>query len=283
MSKNLSDLSGRKGLSKNLFDELGNAALASGTPDMDNLEKLREEFLIGKANIYGSVSFYDFLKPENKGKKVYICNGSACLTAGTQDKLRTEINKHFSSDEIGEMCCLGRCHENYSFHVNGKNYSGNDIDEIKKIKEGISLKPDNYHVASYGTPVLTKEYGVVKDFYKIFLECLQKTPETILAEIKNSGLRGRGGAGFSMAFKLESCRTVESETKFIVCNADEGDPGAYSDRYIMEHRPHALLMGMMIAGYIVGATHGVVYIRGEYPESVDIINNVILLMTQLKF
>jgi NADH-quinone oxidoreductase subunit F len=78
-----------------------------------------------------------------------------------------------------------------------------------------------------------------------------------------------------MAFKLESCKNVKGETKFIVCNADEGDPGAYSDRYIMEHRPHSLLMGMMIAGYIVGAKHGVVYIRGEYPESVDIISDAV--------
>jgi len=275
MSKNLSDLSGRKGLSKNLFEEYGNLATATGTPDAAALEKLREEFLVGKASVYGAVSFYDFLKPENKGKKVYICNGSSCMTAGTQDSLHSKLSTHYSADEIGEMCCLGRCHENASFHISGKNYSGNDIDDIEKIKSGNVGTKEKYNVGSIGTPILTTEYGSIKDFYKIFTDCLTKTPETLLAELKDSGLRGRGGAGFSMAFKLESCRNVAGDTKFIVCNADEGDPGAYSDRYIMEQRPHTMLMGMMIAGYITGAQHGVVYIRGEYPESVDIVTEEI--------
>lgn len=271
MSKNLSDLSGRKGLAKNLFGELGIAAEATGTPGIDAMEKLREEFLVGKANVYGSVSFYDFLKPGNRGKKVYVCNGSACMTAGTQKKLKERLSEYFSTDETGEMCCLGRCHENNAFHINGKNYSGDDINEIENIKKGISTRPDNYHVVSKGTPVLTNEYGPVKDYYKIFTDSLGKTHEALLNELTKSGLRGRGGAGYSMAVKLDSCRKEISDTKYIVCNADEGDPGAYSDRYIMEQRPHAMLMGMMIAGYITGAAHGVVYIRGEYPESVDIV------------
>lgn len=275
MSKNLSDLSGRKGLSKNLFEEYGNLATATGTPDPAALEKLREEFLVGKSSVYGAVSFYDFLKPENKGKKVYICNGSSCMTAGTQDELHSKLSTHYSADEIGEMCCLGRCHENVSFHIDGKNYSGNDIDDIEKIKSGNVLTKEKYNVGCIGTPILTSEYGSIKDFYKIFTDCLSKTPEALLTELKDSGLRGRGGAGFSMAFKLDSCRNVAGDTKFIVCNADEGDPGAYSDRYIMEQRPHTMLMGMMIAGYITGAQHGVVYIRGEYPESVNIVTEEI--------
>ncbi len=275
MSKNLSDLSGRKGLAKNLFEELGFAAKATGTPGMDDMELLRSEFLIGKANVYGSVSFYDFLKPGNKGKKVYICNGSACLTAGTQNKLQAALSEHFTAEETGEMCCLGRCHENNAFHVNGKNYSGDDIDQIDNIKKGSSASPDQYHVASYGTPVLTSEYGEVKAYYKIFIDCLGRTPDSLLAECSLSGLRGRGGAGFPLAYKLDACRKMPPGTKFIVCNADEGDPGAYSDRYIMEQRPHAMLMGMMIVGYITGAAYGVVYIRGEYPESIDIIDSCI--------
>jgi NADH-quinone oxidoreductase subunit F len=100
--------------------------------------------------------------------------------------------------------------------------------------------------------------------------CLRKSPEELLEELKISGLRGRGGAGFPIGFKLESCKNTPSDTKFIVCNADEGDPGAYSDRYIMEQRPHALLMGMIIAGYITGAQWGVLYIRAEYPESISV-------------
>lgn len=275
MSKNLSELSGRNGLKNNLFEAYGKLAEVTGTPDLESLEKLREEFLVGKSSVYGTVSFYDFLKPENQGKKVYICNGSSCMTAGTQEDVKSKILNHYSKEEVGEMCCLGRCHENHSFHINGKNYSGNDINSIEQIKAKNTTTKEKYNVASLGTPILTKDYGNVSDYYKIFTDCLTKTPETLLTELQESGLRGRGGAGFSMAFKLESCKNVENETKFIVCNADEGDPGAYSDRYIMEQRPHNMLMGMMIAGYIIGAKYGVVYIRGEYPESVTITTEAI--------
>ncbi len=275
MSNNLSHLLGRKGIHRNMFEELGKAASDKGTPDAEEMEKLRQDFLIGKSTVYGTVSFYDFLKPENKGKKVYICNGSVCMMAGTQDNLREKIEKHYAVDEIGEMCCLGRCHENSSFHINGANYSGSDIDSIIEIKKGAKTTSEKYTTGHKGTPILTAEYPSVMEYYKIFTSLLDKDRTQLMSELKESGIRGRGGAGFSMAFKLDSCRNAVSESKYIVCNADEGDPGAYSDRYIMEKRPHSLLMGMMIAGYIVGADCGVVYIRAEYPESVEIITSAI--------
>jgi len=275
MSKNLSELSGRKGLEKNLFEELGILAEETGTPDIQALNKLREEFLVGKSTVFGSVSFYDFLRPENKGKKVYLCNGSSCMTAGTQDTIKQKLSSHYTADEIGEMCCLGRCHENSSFHIAGKNFSGKDIENIENIKTGQAQSAEIWNAQSIGTPILTAPYGSVDEYYSIFKDCLKKKPAELLDELRLSGVRGRGGAGFSMAFKLESCMQVVDDTKFIVCNADEGDPGAFSDRYIMEQRPHSLLMGMMIAGYITGADQGVVYIRGEYPESVDIISEAV--------
>ena len=134
MSKNLSELSGRKGLRENLFEELGIAASQTGTPSTEKMDQLADEFIMGKANIYGAATFYDFLRPENKGKKVYVCNGSACMTAGTQPELLNKLGNHFEASEIGEMCCLGRCHENSSFFLDGKNYSGNDIQNIETIK-----------------------------------------------------------------------------------------------------------------------------------------------------
>jgi len=280
MSKNLGELSGRQGLENNLFEELGKAAEATGTPSELDLERLRREFLIGKSSVYGSVSFYDFLKPENRGKKVYVCNGSACMTAGTQPGLLMKLGNHFSNNEIGEMCCLGRCHENSSFHINGHNFSGKDIEFISGIREQQVFTSEKYHVGGFGTPVLTTPYASMNEYYTIFTEAITRDPLALLEELKISGLRGRGGAGFSMAFKLESCRNVKETTKFIVCNADEGDPGAYSDRYLMEERPHALLMGMMLAGYITGAAYGVVYIRGEYPESVTIISHAIAALRE---
>jgi NADH-quinone oxidoreductase subunit F len=273
MSKNISKLSGRKGLENNLFERLGQAAAATGTPDLETLDAIRDEFLVGKSTVYGSTSFYDFLRPENQGKKVYVCNGTACLCAGTQESVHKKLESQFDANEIGEMCCLGRCHENSAFHFDGNNFSGSDIDSFDRKNKKATV--EKYNVAHLGTAILTAEYPEIEEYYSIWKDCLKKTPDQLLAEIKASGLRGRGGAGFPMGFKLESCKNTIDDEKYIVCNADEGDPGAYSDRYIMEQRPHHLLMGMMIAGYVIGASYGVVYIRGEYPESVDIVQNEI--------
>src|SRR3989338_2160475 len=108
MSKNLSELSGRKGLKDNLFDRLGQLAATEGTPKKEEMDQLAEEFLVGKANTYGTATFYDFLKPENKGKKAYVCNGTACVCAGTQETVSKALESHFQADEIGHMTCLGR-------------------------------------------------------------------------------------------------------------------------------------------------------------------------------
>jgi len=271
MSKNLGELSGRKGLAKNLFDELGKSSSENGAVAASDIEALADEFLLGKANVYGTASFYDFLRPENKGKKVYVCNGSACQNAGTQEGLKLKLQAHYTADEIGEMCCLGRCHENSAFNiggVNGHNYSGNAIDKIAAIKNDGIVVGDTYHVGHYGTQVLTAAFPGIDAYYKILDKALALSADELLNELKTSGLRGRGGAGFPIAFKLESCKNSAGHQKFVVCNADEGDPGAYSDRYLLEHQPHSVLLGMMIAGYIMGANKGVVYIRAEYPEAI---------------
>ena len=275
MSKNLGELAGRKGVNQTMFEELGIAARQTGTPSIEKMEALADNFIFVKANVYGAATFYDFLKPENQAKKVYICNGSSCMTAGTQTALKEKLLQHYSENELGEMCCLGRCHENSSFHVNGKNYSGNAVDEIISIKKNNSVVSDKYNVASYGTPVLTSAFPGIKEYYSILADSLKRSADDLLNELKTSGLRGRGGAGFPIAIKLEGCRKENSKQKFIVCNADEGDPGAYSDRYLLEEQPHSVLLGMMIAGYITGADTGVVYIRGEYPEAIRITQNAI--------
>jgi NADH-quinone oxidoreductase subunit F len=275
MSKNLSELAGKKGINESLFEELGIAARPVGSPSVEKMEELADAFVMGKANVFGAASFYDFLKPGNKEKKVYICNGSSCMTAGTQPALKEKLLKHFNTGELGEMCCLGRCHENSSFHFNGKNYSGDAIDEIESVKKNNRAVGDTYNVASYGTPVLTTAFPGIEQYYSILKEALKRPADELLNEIKLSGLRGRGGAGFPIAFKLDACKKAAGKQKFIVCNADEGDPGAYSDRYLLEQQPHSILLGMMIAGYITGADVGVMYIRAEYPEAITIIQNAI--------
>ncbi|WP_445383102.1 NADH-ubiquinone oxidoreductase-F iron-sulfur binding region domain-containing protein [Robiginitalea sp. IMCC43444] len=276
MSENLSELLGRKGLHDNLFDKMGQLSRPSGSPDEEALALLAEEFLIGKANTFGTASFYDFMKPENRGKQVYVCNGSACECAGTQEGVLDKLKEHFEAEQLGHMTCLGRCHENAAFHYKGKNYSGDDIAALKAIiDDEAEIAADSYNTASSGVEILIKAFPGIEEYYSPWLEILKGPPEKALQEIKDSGLRGRGGAGFPMGSKLDFCRKAAGTVKFIICNADEGDPGAYSDRYLLEQRPHSVLFGMLVSGYITGAHHGIVYIRAEYPEAVELMKNAI--------
>jgi NADH:ubiquinone oxidoreductase subunit F (NADH-binding) len=91
----------------------------------------------------------------------------------------------------------------------------------------------------------------------------------VIEEVKQAGLRGRGGAGFPTYKKWEICRSAPAAVKYLICNADEGDPGAFMNRSLLEGDPHAVLEGLLIAGYTLGASHGYVYIRAEYPLAVE--------------
>jgi NADH-quinone oxidoreductase subunit F len=281
MSKNLTALSGRKGLTDNLFEKIGALTEPDGFLQKENAERLAEEYLVGTSSVYGASTFYDFTRQDNRGKKVWVCNGSACLAAGTQEGLKAELRQHFHEDEIGEMCCLGRCHENRAYHFDGHNYSGKAAFPFQG--NGHGAFEDAYHVGSTGAAVLTSPSPTLAEFRAVIEQMLALSPEAILAEIKTSGVRGRGGAGFPMAIKLEGSRKAEGSRKFIVCNADEGDPGSYSDRYVLEKQPLKLLVGMLIAGYAAGADRGVVYIRYEYPESIEVVTNAMDAMRTAGF
>lgn len=275
MSKNLSELPFRKGVEDTLFDKLGRLAQPAGAPSAEEMERLAEEFLVGNANVYGAASFYDFLKEENRGKEVYVCNGTACVCAGTQGKVYETLESHFEADQIGHMTCLGRCHENAAFHYKGQNYSGEDIAYASEIFSGGVIAPDTYSVGHHGPELLTASDNDLQQFSELLRKALEMGQEPLLDEITRSGLRGRGGAGFPIGLKLDACRQADSDTKFIICNADEGDPGAYSDRYLLEERPLSVLFGMMVAGFVTGAEWGVLYIRAEYPDSVAVIERAI--------
>ena len=104
--------------------------------------------------------------------------------------------------------------------------------------------------------------------YSSLSKALKMKPEEIIEEIKKSGLRGRGGAGFSTGRKWESCKKADGEQKYVICNADEGDPGAFMDRSLLEGNPHSVLEGMIIGAYAVGSNVGYIYIRNEYPLAI---------------
>ena len=278
MSRNLSSLSFRKGIERNVFERMVHAAEADGAAEKTEVvHKMGEDTLFGDAVTLGAVSFYDFLKKENEGKKVFVCNGSACLLAGTQGALHDRLATHFKEEEIGHICCLGRCHEGGAFQYGGNNYSGQSPQaEESLFAGGKGDSEDRYAVVSHLQPAqLTADFPGLDEYYSLFRELLNKDRNWLQAELKDSGLRGRGGAGFPLHFKWQSCRETAGAVKYIVCNADEGDPGAYIDKYLMEQRPHSVLLGMMVAGWFANAGTGVLYIRAEYPDSVRIIDAAI--------
>jgi len=105
--------------------------------------------------------------------------------------------------------------------------------------------------------------------YGGLVKALNMSPEEVIKEIKKSGLRGRGGAGFPTGLKWEFCRKSPGTVKYVICNADEGDPGAFMDRSLLEGDPHAVLEGLLIGAYAIGATEGYIYIRAEYPLAIE--------------
>mgnify|MGYP002431514813 FL=1 len=114
------------------------------------------------------------------------------------------------------------------------------------------------------------EESIGRDGYSALAKCLtEMTPEAVIDEIKRSGLRGRGGGGFPTGLKWEFARKYQADQKYVVCNADEGDPGAFMDRSIMEGDPHSVIEAMAICGYSIGASKGLVYIRAEYPLAIE--------------
>jgi NADH-quinone oxidoreductase subunit F len=278
MSKNLSALSFRKGLDQNVFNRMVETAEQTGTAEQaDNVHRMGEEHLFGDAITLGAVSFYDFLKKGNEGKKVFLCNGSACLCAGTQKALHEQVAKFVPENEVGHICCLGRCHQGGAFQFEGKNYSGQSKAELENLFEtGEGDSADRYAVVSaLPEPILTAPFPGIEEYYAPLVSMFSSGRENLQDELRESKLRGRGGAGFPVHLKWQSCREAAGEVKYIVCNADEGDPGAYIDKYLMEVQPHSVLLGMMVAGWFCGAQVGVLYIRAEYPDSVIKMNAAI--------
>jgi len=272
-NKNIRTLSSRKGIDDNLFENI--ASISKNAATEEEFHQLSQRFMVDDSVIFGTSTFYDFLKPENRNKKIHVCTGTACMVSNTQDELSKNINTHFQANEIGHAACVGRCHTNSAFMYNDNTYSAKTNEELKAIFTSKNKSQENkYAVDSNTTPILTSKIDNLNSFYTL-ADKFSNKPNQVIEELKISNLRGRGGAGFPFWFKLDAVIKEENEQKYIVCNADEGDPGAYSDMYLMEHQPHKVLFGMYAAAKCVGANIGVLYIRGEYPDSIRIINESI--------
>ena len=275
ISKNISNLSGRIGLKNNLFQKISERSLAS-TND-NGMKEIADQYNVGVSTIHGAESFYEFLRPSHREKKAFVCNGSACMCAGTQAPLKKKLQEKLGKDKVGEMFCLGHCYENHAFHYDGENYAGKDINKIDEIIKGKEIKQEKFFSKSYSKTsfLMDDKLSNLDQFKQLFEKVIKIDKKEITKSLLESNLTGRGGAGFPTGMKWDFCEKAKSEKKYVVCNADEGDSGAFSDRYLLEDQPLKVLFGMVICGYVIGSNEGVLYIRGEYPKSIEAINGSI--------
>lgn len=239
-------------------------------------------------------------------KKILICGGTGCLSSKSREikeNLEKELkNRNIDDVEVVLTGCFGFCEKGpivkvvpaNNFYIEVKPEDAKDIIEIdiinnKKVerilyKDPVSQKAvTDYKKMNFYQKQerrVLKNCGTIdpeniddflkNDGYKASKKAISEmTREFVIKNIIDSGLRGRGGGGFPTGIKWEIASKNHAEQKYIVCNADEGDPGAFMDRSILEGDPHSVIEGMMIAGYAIGATKGLVYIRAEYPLAIE--------------
>ena len=232
-----------------------------------------------------------------------ICAGTGCVSNKSfevRDALKSELEKHQLQDDVQvvptgcqgfcaqgpivlvqpegifyqlltvkdvptlveEHCLKGRPVEKLMYRPGKKADPIPRINEIEFFKKQKLIALANRGIIN---PESIDEY-IARGGYKALSKALtEMTPETVITVMKDSGLRGRGGAGFLTGAKWDFARKAQGDEKYVICNADEGDPGAFMDRSVVESDPHAVLEGMLIGAYAIGASHGFVYIRDEYP------------------
>ena len=253
-----------------------------------------------------TLAYYSMLRRKPAGKHhVQVCTNIACMLRGGNElldraKRRLEIgHKETTKDgvfSLEEVECLGACTGAPAMQVNYDYYEEVTPNKFDRIIEDLDAgrKPAPVPVISGAlharhpleTPLITKRWGIPNscsidvylqhEGYQALEKALkQMTPETIIEEVKKSNLRGRGGAGFSTGMKWSFVPKDSPKPKYVICNADESEPGTCKDRPLMEMDPHQLIEGIVIAGRAIGAHHGFIYIRGEYRYVLDIVDGAI--------
>lgn len=233
--------------------------------------------------------------------RIVIGEGSCGIAAGAEKVRQALLNYDLGGAEVGITGCIGMCYLEPIVDI----YEGEKLTRLVKVspddaeniadyaKTGDTSKIEKLIVSDEDSEFLTKQTrialrrcGIINpdeistfletDGYTALKKCLTElSPEEVIDIIKTSGLAGRGGAGFPTWFKWNAARQSEGDVKYLICNADEGDPGAFMDRAVIESDPHTLIEGMLIGAYAIGAQHAVVYVRAEYPLAIKRLNRAI--------
>jgi NADH:ubiquinone oxidoreductase subunit F (NADH-binding)/(2Fe-2S) ferredoxin/Pyruvate/2-oxoacid:ferredoxin oxidoreductase delta subunit len=252
--------------------------------------------------------FRQSLRKSREGNRpcVTVCAGTGCLATGASEvveKFKQEIISRHLEEKIAVRAsgCHGFCERGPLVVIRPEgicymNVEATDVSEIltDTVLEGKVIDRLLYQDPStrgkiiheenipfykfqqrvvFGSngeidPTQIDDYIAVGGYQGLEKVLSEKTPEQVIEMIKQSGLRGRGGGGFPTGAKWESCRKAKGKEKFVICNADEGDPGAYMDRSLLEGNPHRVIEGMLIGAYAIGSEEGYVYVRNEYPLAV---------------
>jgi len=216
-------------------------------------------------HVHGVASFYPSYRFCRPAKTVVsVCRDLSCWLAKADPKLKEALSA-VPGVEVNEVSCLGRCDMAPAALINGLPVCIADLEQAAAWAEnpGAIPVPDREHLSpGHGVdpyPNRDGRYGAVRAL-------LQGggAPQDVIRALKESGLRGRGGAGFPTGRKWELVRSEQEQPKYVVCNADECEPGTFKDRQIIEEFPHLVLEGMILAGWVTGADHGYLYIRHEY-------------------
>ncbi len=245
-------------------------------------------------------------KRSNGGKRtIYICQGTGCVSGKSleiTEALRKAVSEQgITGVDVDYTGCHGFCEQGPVAIVEpeGIFYTHVSVDDVPEIveshfqngkpverlfyKDPVSGEAIPYHkdIKFYSmqqriilrncgriNPEKLDDYLAVNGYEALKKVLKEMNPEQVIAEVKRSGLRGRGGAGFPAGTKWEFCHNAAGDQKYMICNADEGDPGAFMDRSTMEGDPHTVIEGMTIAAYAIGASEGYIYIRAEYPLAV---------------
>ena len=211
MSKNISNLSGRIGLKNNLFQKISERSLNSKNDK--GMKELAEEYRMCVSTIHGAESFYEFLRPAHREKKAFVCNGSACMCAGTQEPLKKKLKEKLGDDKVGEMFCLGYCYENNAFHYDGKNFAGKDINKIDEIIKDQDIEQDKFYSKSFSSTsfLMDDKISDLDQFKKHLQKFINLDKQEIIKSLLDSNLTGRGGAGFPTGMKWDFCSKAKSE------------------------------------------------------------------------
>jgi bidirectional [NiFe] hydrogenase diaphorase subunit len=232
-------------------------------------------------------------REEGYRHRINVCVAAGCFScqsASVKEAFEKEIAKRGLENwcRVKGVGCLGLCSGGplVAIEPAGILYHAVSVPDVSDVLEALDGRPLDRLVCSGEAPFFQRQKKIVLEncgridperledyiaaggYQALHAALTRMTPEEITREITKSGLRGRGGAGFPTGLKWSTVAKAMNETKFVICNADEGDPGAFMDRSVLESDPHRVLEGMAIAARAVGANHGFIYVRAEYPLAV---------------